>query len=360
MKNLTYLIILLVFVTGCKEKITEPTNSYSVKGKVIDSNGPVSKAKVAIDNFINWETTTDINGDFEITGVTKGEHSLSYSYNDASGAFVESNANLSVNDNIVLNTLKLPIPPRLDTISEIDVTSLKLNWNLTDAEDFREYKLYRKDTPGLDETTGELIYVGTSRSDTSFLDKDIPSGKTYYYRVYVMNEYGKLGGSNIVSATTLKGNLIPDGDFEDRIDINSNWSISSGGATFNFTDSTKKSGNYSLHGKLTNQNVHLRGITPIKLSAGVTYEMSGWFKAYGKTSGTNEYMSFSIFETNDPTSYREWIYVWSSNPNLQEPANIEWTYASKIFTPTKDVTVFFEIFAGIENFWFDDLKIIAK
>ena len=116
----------------------------------------------------------------------------------------------------------------------------------------------------------------------------------------------------------------------------------------------------SLQGELTDQNVHLQGIKPIKLSAGVTYEMSGRFKANGKTTGTNEYMSFSIFETNNPASYREWIYVWSSNPNLQEPANIEWTYSSKIFTPTKDVIVFFDIFSGIDNFWFDDLEITAK
>ena len=361
MKNLKYLIILLVFVMGCKEKITEPTNSYSVKGKVVDSNGPVSKAKVAIDNYVNWETTTDVNGDFEIRGVTKGEHSLSYSYNDTSGAFVESNANLEVNEDVILNSLKLPIPPKLYLPSSIGITSLTLNWNLTDAGDFREYKLFRNDGPGLDETTGELIYVGTSRSDTLFTDNDIPSGKTYYHRVYIMNEYGRLGGSNIVSATTLRGNLIPDGDFENMTDIDSNWSIASGGATFGFTDSTKKSGVYSLQGKLTDQSVHLKGIKPIKLSAGVTYEMSGWFKAYGKTTGTNEWMYFEIFEKQyDPTSFGENLSVWSDSPNFDVPADIEWTYVSKVFTPTKDVTVFFQIFSGIENFWFDDLKIIVK
>ena len=361
MKNLKYLIILLVFVIGCKEKVTEPTGSYTVKGKVVDSNGPVSKAKVAVDNIVNWETMTDINGDFEIKGVTKGEHSLNYSYNDTNGAFVESNANLMVNEDVILNSLKLPIPPKLETISEIGIRSLKLNWNITDAEDFREYKLYRNDTPGLDETTGELIYVGTARSDTTFLDDNIPSGKTYFYRVYIMNEYGKLGGSNIVSATTSKGNLIPDGDFENRVDINTNWSVSYGGATFKFTDSTKKSGLYSLQGKLTDQSVDLQGIMPIKLSGGITYEMSGWFKANGKTTGTNEYMSFSFFEKKyDPASYNQYLLQWSSNQNLQEPVNIEWTHLTKTFTPTKDVTVYFEIFSGIENFWFDDLEIIAK
>ncbi len=361
MKSLKYLVILFVFVVGCKDKVSEPANSFTVKGKVVDSNGPVSNAKVAIDKIVNWETTTDINGDFDIKGVTKGEHSLSYSYSDTSGAFVESSANLNVNEDVFLNSLKLPIPPNLDTITEIGVTSLKLKWNLTDAEDFREYKLFRRDTPGLDETSGELIYVGTARSDTTFIDDDIPSGKTYYYRVYIMNEFGKLGGSNIVSATTLKGNLIPDGDFENMTEIDSNWSIASGGATFRFTDSTKKSGVYSLQGKLTDQSVHLKGIKPIKLSAGVTYEMSGWFKAYGKTTGTNEWMYFEIFEKQwDTSSFGEYLSVWSDNPNFDVPADIKWTYVSKVFTPTKDVTVFFQIFSGIENFWFDDLKIIAK
>ena len=41
----------------------------------------------------------------------------------------------------------------------------------TDADDFREYKVYRRDSPGIDETSGELIFVSTARAQTTFLDR---------------------------------------------------------------------------------------------------------------------------------------------------------------------------------------------
>ena len=66
----------------------------------------------------------------------------------------------------------------------------------------------------MDETTGTLIYVATAITDTSFVDTDLFESTTYYYRVYVMNEFGRLGGSNINSAKTLFRNLIMNGDFE--------------------------------------------------------------------------------------------------------------------------------------------------
>jgi len=72
---------------------------------------------------------------------------------------------------------------------------------MSDADDFREYKLYRHSTSGFDESTGELLHISTFRNDTSFTDS-IPHSSTYYYRLYQMNEYGRLGGSNIVKISS--------------------------------------------------------------------------------------------------------------------------------------------------------------
>ena len=78
---------------------------------------------------------------------------------------------------------------------------IRLIWNSTNASYFKEYKLYRHTNPDFDETTGTLVHTSTAIIDTQFTD-NIPDPQIpYYYRVYYMNDYGKLGGSNIVSST---------------------------------------------------------------------------------------------------------------------------------------------------------------
>ena len=97
---------------------------------------------------------------------------------------------------------------------------LTLNWSSSLDEEFREYKIYRKDDAGLDENTGELIYVSTEIQDTTFIDDSFNMGLEYFYRVYTLSAFGKLGGSNIVSATTPQPTLVENGDFEKSL-INS-------------------------------------------------------------------------------------------------------------------------------------------
>jgi hypothetical protein len=76
-----------------------------------------------------------------------------------------------------------------------------LKWTKYSGADYREYKIYQHHTPGLDETTGELIYVTTNPSDTSFVTK-LPHSSEMYYRVFVLSETSLLAGSNLTKATT--------------------------------------------------------------------------------------------------------------------------------------------------------------
>jgi len=75
---------------------------------------------------------------------------------------------------------------------------------------FYEYKIYRHYHTGLDENTGTLIHVSTSADDTIFndigtdLEYGLTPATTYYYRVYINNNFGRLGGSNIIGVTTNK------------------------------------------------------------------------------------------------------------------------------------------------------------
>jgi len=145
-----YIILIVVLILGCEDESTEPTrNGYSISGKVSNSNGPIANAKVTVDNKANWETTTSASGDFTISNVSSGDHTLYIEKKGHDEDFVEMNYPLFVNTDLTLNNLILPIPVRLYTPRDITQTEMKINWNKTDAQDFREYKLYAKTTPGL-------------------------------------------------------------------------------------------------------------------------------------------------------------------------------------------------------------------
>lgn len=177
---------------------------HQVAGTVRVGADPVANAGVSIDNVANWTTETDADGHFLLQDVTEGEHELGIRYVSEVGSFSEESQHLLVFSDLDLDGLRLPIPVVLDDPSDVTEHEMTLTWSQTDAVDFREYKLYRHDSSGLDETTGELIHVSTSRADVTFTDTDLGGDATYFYRVYVMNDLGRLGGSNIVSATTVE------------------------------------------------------------------------------------------------------------------------------------------------------------
>jgi len=350
-----FLILILVgiIIIGCSNESTDPNNGlYSISGIISNSYGPVSNAKVTVDNKVNWETTTSSNGEFSISNVSSGDHTLFVKKEGQDENFVEGNYPIFVNTNLTLTNLILPIPVRLYPPTNIAQTEMTIIWNKTDALDFREYKLYVKDTPGLDETTGELIFVSTSIEDTSFVNDNLIPYETYYYRVYLMNEFGRMGGSNIASAPTLGGNLIPDGSFDDPTSFNENWFIENGGGNISYNDSLKIDGDYSLFGLLPH-HIDLVSKRSIQLAAGKNYEISGWGKANGYSRPTWDWVALYIKGDN----FFQNLYFCVGPGNPYDSVDIDWTFTSKYFTPTMDVSVSIELKGGFDRVWFDELKL---
>ena len=62
----------------------------------------------------------------------------------------------------------------------------------------------------MDETTGTLMDVFTKPADTTVTDSfeqmngGLSPNTTYYYRIMVMDEFGKIAGSNVLAVTTDK------------------------------------------------------------------------------------------------------------------------------------------------------------
>ncbi len=354
MKYFLILILVGIIIIGCSNESTDPNDGlYSISGKISNSFGPVSNAKVTVDNKVNWETTTTSTGEFSISNVSSGDHTLFVKKEGQDENFVEGNYPIFVNTNLTLNNLILPIPVRLYPPTNITQTEMTIIWNKTDAPDFREYKLYRKDTPGLDETTGELIFVSTSVEDTSFVDENLIPYETYYYRVYLMNEFCRLGGSNIANAPTLGGNLIPDGSFDDPTSFNNNWFISSGDGELIYDDSVKTDGNYSLFGLLPH-HIRIKSKKSVQLAEGKNYVISGWGKANGYYRPTYEVVAVLIRGESFITQH---LIFCVGPPGPIDSVDIDWTFASKYFTPTENVSVDIELEGGFDRVWFDELKL---
>ncbi|WP_254330265.1 carboxypeptidase-like regulatory domain-containing protein [Corallococcus exiguus] len=147
-------------------------------------------------------TLTDETGHFILSNVEAGAYTLHLRY-EADGAAVEAQRDVNVEGNVLFENLTLPLPVELTALEgarTVDDTKVVLRWPQAFAHGFREYKVYRHTTSGLDEFTGTLVHVSTDLEATHFESPE-PPGTTSSYRVFVMNELGRLGGSNVASFT---------------------------------------------------------------------------------------------------------------------------------------------------------------
>ncbi len=261
MKTTWVLLLILPFLISlsCNEQTTEPEGNFTVSGKVVYNNSIMPNAQVSLDKKANYSAVTDSEGKFTIENVPKGNYELTISKNLEDGSFTEINQQIAVTGDLAFSELLLPKGVYLYPLQNVTSSSIEIFWSPTDAIDFREYKIYRHTTPGLDETTGTLVYVATSITDTSFSDTELFESTNYYYRVYVMNDYGRLGGSNIVSTKTLFKNLIKNGDFElfNSANVPTDWLTEND--IWYVNNQKFQSGNYGLRGE---RNAYLVELGP--------------------------------------------------------------------------------------------------
>ena len=370
--NSAGLIILIIVLTACKEKITETSVLYSVSGTIKQGNMPLENARVAIDQKLNFTAYTDEYGNFMITGVPEGNHSLTVIKNYDDGSFSEKSAEISVYQDVVLDEIRLPNAVRLFTADSITASSAKLRWASSDAIDFREYKIFRHITSGLDEHTGTLVHVSTVRTDTVFTDKMLEAYQDYYYRVYVMNDFGRLGGSNLISFKTPNKNIIQNGDFE-IVDYSSglpagwNYQTSYNKTPFSVVSEGTFSGQNSLMLEITDglYNTHefSQIISPEEFSAGDRYEVSFYMKHDSLI--IPPYISVSLIYNNWEYCFIEWIIRGGGNSVDKS----DWKRYSIPFSALNGIdivnyTILFSVdtnypSSGNQTYriWYDDIRI---
>jgi fibronectin type 3 domain-containing protein len=80
-----------------------------------------------------------------------------------------------------------------------DPASVTLNWSRSQDGTFAAYRIFRAESLPVD-TLSRLVSTVESVSTLSYQDLSVVEGKTYYYRVYVLNNAGRESGSNTVQA----------------------------------------------------------------------------------------------------------------------------------------------------------------
>lgn len=356
------LIACLIIPISCSDKTSDPSGSYNVVGSVYYNDLPIANATVSIDNMLNWTTQTNSQGNFEISGVSNGIHSLKASYYLEDNSFSERTMDIAVYDNVELNTVVLPKAVELFPPDSVTYNSISMKWSQSTADDFREYKVYRHHTSGLDETTGELVHVSTFRSDTLFTDTGLSSLFTYYYRVYIMNEYGRLGGSNIVSATTENYEVIQNGSFEiidQSVNFPESWR-NGGDQDFITIDSLEtQDGRYSVGVAMdrwdSGHSTFTQLIDPDLLIHEARYRITYWVKA----DSLDDQAGFFAFIQAD-----NWQWHLLINPIIGSHPGFDWREFSYEFTvpdglETSNYTFGFSLESPAISFtaWFDNVSI---
>jgi hypothetical protein len=107
-------------------------------------------------------------------------------------------------------------------ITDADETTITLDWGYSSIDDFAHYGIYRSESPGLTNTSDNLIGMVTQKDVTRFTDNNdglgLTTGKTYYYRVYVYDLGGLFAPSSEQAASAVDKNGFY-GDINDNMVI---------------------------------------------------------------------------------------------------------------------------------------------
>jgi len=127
------------------------------------------------------------------------------------GAFTDEagNAATTVTAPRLITIRKAPEP--VDLLGPIvaeppDAASVTLRWSPSQESAFSAYRIFRSESAPVD-SSGRLIHSVTSKATVEYEDTDVVEGRTYHYRVYVLDTFGQETGSNAVQ--TLVANVRP-------------------------------------------------------------------------------------------------------------------------------------------------------
>jgi hypothetical protein len=365
MRHALYGLILATFLTGCA---SDEQEIFSVRGTLAAHGQPPENSTIDIDGLAQYTTTPDAGGDFLIPNVSKGSHTLTARTEFGNGVYSVKSQDIIVNGDVIMDTLLLPNPVSIASV-ELDSSTnrVTVTWNSSLASDFVEYRLYSHINSGLDEQTGSLEYSTTSVDDTVF---SIQAGslQDMYFRVFVLNAYGQLGGSNIEHMRSQNINLLAGGDFEDAGLFGEHWDVLSGNAVI--VDTAAYEGTSCLllqNAPLSEQEIALSSLeVPFQMETDVEYELSFWYRVRGRAAPEHhQTLYFYYLQKNEKKIETILPYVlgleyWTGewiNEYCRDLEDSGWLHFSKRFVPDSAAPALFHMGGRIETLMLDNLEL---
>jgi hypothetical protein len=102
---------------------------------------------------------------------------------------------------------EMPVTVAMQPITDVNVTSMRLNWTPSTLPSFASYAIFRS-TAAAVTNDSTLVTTITNQGTGTFVDTGLEARIQYYYRVYVIDNRDTYSPSEIVSATTL-GMTVP-------------------------------------------------------------------------------------------------------------------------------------------------------
>ena len=127
---ISILFTVLIF-SSCKNlsSDTQQLGTDKISGKVTIEGILVTDATIKVDDVANWQTTTDANGNFKISTLSDGEHTLYIEKDLSTGEVIyyQTSINLTQSETD-LGTLDFPKPVKMSNNTPT-VSAIPLSWN---------------------------------------------------------------------------------------------------------------------------------------------------------------------------------------------------------------------------------------
>jgi hypothetical protein len=95
-------------------------------------------------------------------------------------------------------------PQAVYLVGSIDSTTtmITIKWEESEEENFLAYRIYRDAEAGVTDDPALFVQGLDFQTQTTYPDGDLMEGRTYYYRIFVINDLGEASGSNEIAAST--------------------------------------------------------------------------------------------------------------------------------------------------------------
>ena len=158
---------------------------------------PASSVYIKVNDNLVGEIESDDNGIFELADIIlkTGDNEIAVWAKTTDG-FTSAPVFTNVK---VLSNLDVPYPSTLTGYNKGNANHL--SWTTSVDTDFDSYKLVRVEDPctNPEYPENDVIATFSNIGSTSYVDKDIISGRSYYYTLWTLDKGGRAISSNVVA-----------------------------------------------------------------------------------------------------------------------------------------------------------------